>query len=351
MKGLTTLGLVMLATNVMGDEPITFPDAQWQTRTPAQVGLNVVRLQEFRAMVGGSGAIVRNGYMVYAWGNQNARNWQGWASASKAVVSTMLFFAINEGRLNTPDVTVRSYVQQQFPNRDLIVKDRPMTFNHLANGLSGYALPEAPGDAWAYNDHGFKLYKYLVFGQLFGVSPTNASAVASQITSPARLGPLQFQNGSLIVIAKGAPRWNATIRDTARLGWFWLNKGRWKQQQLLPQSMFDTYVRAQVPANLPRSTSHTPNDYLRIGTDGDNDPNQTPTDPHYGYNWHHNVATDGSLDVPNAPDDLFYALGNLNKCIVMVPSQNLVAVWRDGFNLTDEQRASALEKLSSAVIP
>ena len=76
----------------------TFPDVSWEMRTPAQVGLDVVRLQEFRAMVGGSGAIVRNGYMVYTWGNQNARNWQGWASASKAVVSTMLFFAINEGR-------------------------------------------------------------------------------------------------------------------------------------------------------------------------------------------------------------------------------------------------------------
>ena len=31
----------------------------------------------------------------------------------------------------------------------------------------------------------------------------------------------------------------------------------------------------------------------------------------------------------------------------MVPSQKLVAVWRDGRNLTDEQRAAALEKLTS----
>ena len=34
----------------------------------------------------------------------------------------------------------------------------------------------------------------------------------------------------------------------------------------------------------------------------------------------------------------------------MVPSQNLVAVWRDGPDLTDEQRAAALEKLTSAVV-
>ena len=348
---LSALCFVMLAANAMGEEPVTFPDVEWEVRTPAEVGLDVAKLQELSAMVGGAGAIVRDGYMVYTWGDQNARRpTQGWASASKAVVSTMLFFAINEGRLSGPDVTVRTYVQQQFPGEDLIAKDVPMTFRHLANGLSGYALPEAPGDAYAYNDYAFKLYKYLVFGQLFGVSPTSESEVAEAITAPERLGPLQFQDGSLIAIIKGGPRWNATLRDTARLGWFWLNKGRWKAQQLLPQALFDTYARAQVPANLPRSTSNTPNDYLGLGTDGDTDPNQNRTDPHYGYNWHHNLGTDGTLDVPSAPADLFYAAGNLNKVIAMVPSQKLVAVWRDGPNLTDEQRAAALETFSSAVV-
>ena len=64
---------------------------------------------------------MRNGYMIYTWGDQNARTWHAWASASKPVVSTMLFFAINEGRLSGPDVTVRTYVQQQFPEtRDYV---------------------------------------------------------------------------------------------------------------------------------------------------------------------------------------------------------------------------------------
>ena len=348
---LSALCFVMLAANAMGEEPVTFPDVEWEVRTPAEVGLDDAKLQELSASVGGAGAIVRDGYMVYNWGDQSARSPQfAWASASKSVVSTMLFFAINEGRLSGPDVTVRTYVQQQFPGEDLIAKDVPMTFFHLANAQSGYVLPEAPGDAYAYNDYAFKLYKYLVFGQLFGVSPTSASAVAAEITAPERLGPLQFQDGSLIAIIRGAPRWNATLRDTARLGWFWLNKGRWKAQQLLPQALFDTHARAQVPANLPRSASNTPNDYLGLGTDGDTDPNQNPTNPHYGYNWQHNLGTDGTLDVPGAPADLFYAAGNRNKIIAIVPSQKLVAVWRDGPELTDEQRAAALEKLTSAVV-
>ena len=181
---LSALCFVMLAANAMGEEPVTFPDVEWEVRTPAEVGLDVAKLQELSASVGGAGAIVR----MVTWSTPGAIRAlaapQAWASASKAVVSTMLFFAINEGRLSGPNVTVRTYVQQQFPGEDLIAKDVPMTFLHLANALSGYALPEAPGDAWAYNDYAFKLYKYLVFGQLFGVSPTSASQVAEAIRRP-----------------------------------------------------------------------------------------------------------------------------------------------------------------------
>ena len=88
---------------------------------------------------------MRDGYMVYNWGDQSARSpTQAWASASKAVVSTMLFFAINEGRLSGPDVTVRNYVQQQFPGEDLIAKDVPMTFFQLANVRVATCCPRRP---------------------------------------------------------------------------------------------------------------------------------------------------------------------------------------------------------------
>src|SRR5690242_13829655 len=205
-----------------------YPDVDWVVRTAAEVGLDLAKLQQFSALVGGNGAIVRDGYMVYNWGNQDARGAWGWASASKSILgSTMLFFAINEGLLSGPDATVQTYVQQQFPGMDLMQNDMPMTFYHLANAQSGYALPDAPGDAWNYNDYAFKLYKYLVFGQLFGVSPTSASEVAAAINDPARLEPLQFQDAhyaghpsGLVTIYRDSPQWYGTIRDTCRLAWF-----------------------------------------------------------------------------------------------------------------------------------
>ena len=284
---LSALCFVMLAANAMGEEPVTFPDVEWEVRTPAEVGLDVANLEELSAMVGGAGAIVRNGYMVYTWGDQNARSpTQAWASASKAVVSTMLFFAINEGRLSGPDVSVRTYVQQQFPGEDLIAKDVPMTFRQ--SGQRSEWLRAARGARRRLCVQRLRIQTVQIPGVRTALwrQPDQREPVAAEITAPERLGPLQFQDGSLIAIIKGGPRWNATLRDTARLGWFWLNKGRWKAQQLLPEALFDTHARAQVPANLPRSTSNTPNDYLGLGTDGDTDPNQNPTDPHYGYNWH-----------------------------------------------------------------
>ena len=156
---LSALCLVMLAANAMGEEPVTFPDVEWEVRTPAEVGLDVAKLQELSASVGGAGAIVRNGYMVYTWGDQNARRpTQAWASASKAVVSTMLFFAINEGRLSGPDARVRNYVRQQFPGEDLIAKDVPIV---PPSGQRSERLRAARGArrCLGINDYAFKLYQ------------------------------------------------------------------------------------------------------------------------------------------------------------------------------------------------
>ena len=60
---------------------------------------------------------------------------------------------------------------------DLIAKDAPMTFAHLANMTSGYARGEAPGAAWAYNDYAIKLYAVTLFDRVLGTS-ANAAATA-----------------------------------------------------------------------------------------------------------------------------------------------------------------------------
>jgi hypothetical protein len=192
---------------------MSFPSSSWSTRTPAQVGLSRAALDELRDATGNrAGVIIKNGYLVYSWGNISAKF--DWASAAKPLVSTMLFFAIRENRLPG----VGSLIENQGWN--LIYKDEDMTFHHLANMTSGYALPERPGTRWGYNDYGIMLYNRTLFDRVFRQAP-NAAVRASS-----RLGPLNFQDGTLYGSARGGGT-NQNFPGQRRYGYnWWFNPSR-----------------------------------------------------------------------------------------------------------------------------
>ena len=52
---------------------IVFPGAAWQTKTPAELGLDGAKLDQFASNIGGSGCVVKDGYMVKTWGNQSSK--------------------------------------------------------------------------------------------------------------------------------------------------------------------------------------------------------------------------------------------------------------------------------------
>ena len=54
---------------------------------------------------------------------------------------------------------------------ELVPKDRAMTLRHLASMTSGYARPEEPGKAWAYNDYAIQLYQKTLFDKIFQGKP------------------------------------------------------------------------------------------------------------------------------------------------------------------------------------
>jgi len=131
-----------------------YPGETWPTRTPEQVGLSLAKLDELRDWVGGRGCVVRHGYMVYAWGDQ-ARSGDV-ASAMKPVVSTLLFLAIQEGKLKSADDPVSDFEPRlKEINHG---KDAAITWRHLASQTSGYGLTELPGQAYSYNDYALALY-------------------------------------------------------------------------------------------------------------------------------------------------------------------------------------------------
>jgi hypothetical protein len=310
---------LLLSSSVLsaGEPDRVFPAKSWTVKSPAEVGLDAAKLQEFASRLGADdpnvescGCIIRRGYLVYSWGNEAEK--PNWASSSKPVFSTLLFFALNSGKLKGVDDKVGDW------GWNLSEKDKPMTFYHLANNISGYACQEPPGQAFNYNDTAIQLY-YLTLQKVFGKDINSAAMECFK--------PLQFQDGDLFN-EKG--RVVTTPRDFARICWFWVNRGNWSGRQLLPREYFDKYMKPQVPVTLPLSVTTRADDYLGIGSYGGR-PKPFEYGPgKYGFNWWFNAPDKGSRQpcLPDAPPDTVLTFGSRGCNTVMMPRLGLVVAAR-----------------------
>lgn len=301
---------------VGGEEPpaLRFPGKTWESRDPRRLGLDGPTLDLLAANLGGRGCVVRDGYVAKAWGDQTERG--DLLSSAKPVLSTLLFFAIAEKKVKSVHARVADWGWQLLP------KDRGMTFWHLANMVSGYARPEPPGAAWAYNDYAIMLYQKTLFDRVFRDDP---KAVAMH---PKRLGALGLEDG--LEFLPSNRRLLASVRDFARIAWFWLHRGTWREKQILPRGFFKAYQKPQVPPYLPHTAQAETNDYLGIGTYGGGSDHFTNYGPGiYGFNWWFN-ATGGlhpeSRTWPDAPPDAFMSIGAGGNCAVMMPSLRMIVV-------------------------
>lgn len=291
-----------------------FPGRIWQTKPPVDLRLEETRLDAVAAALGGRGCIIKNGYVVKTWGDQTLR--KDWASSAKPVLSTLLMFALQEGKIRSFNQPLADF------GWDLLPKDRTMTLRHLASMTGGYARPEMPGEAWAYNDYAIQLYQKTLFDKIFQGDPETV------FHDPHRFGALQLEDG--FVFRKTNRRISASVRDFARVAWFWLNRGNWNGVQILPRQYFDDNMRPQVPPNLPLSSNAKTNDYLHIGTYGGESNHFSKAGPGmYGFNWWFNGKGRTSPNKPNWPDapaDTFMSLGARGNSSAIMPSLNLVVV-------------------------
>jgi len=299
-------------------QPPRFPGRQWEHKPPAELGLEADRLQAVSTALGGRGCIVKQGFVVQAWGDQAEKI--DWLSSAKPVLSTLLLFAVHEGKLRSVDTPIAEFGWELAP------KDRSMTFRHLANMTSGYARPEPPGEAWAYNDFAIQLYQKTLFDRVYRQDPDAAAA------APTRLGGLGLEDG--LSFTPERRRLKASARDFARIAWFWLNRGRWHDRQLLPARYFDECMRPQVPRDLPVSRPAETNDYLKIGSYGGGSEHFTRYGAGiYGFNWWFNATGRDhptSRTWPDAPGDTVMSIGAGGNCSVLLPGLNAVAVCAGG---------------------
>ena len=292
----------------------TFPGETWNERKAAELGLDAARLEELAAFLGGRGCVVKDGYVVKTWGNQATRS--DWMSSAKPILSTLLFFAIEEGLADSVDQPIEAFGWKLRP------KDRAITFRHLGAMSSGYMRTEAPGEAWAYNDFAIQMYQQTLFDKVFKEEPHAAAEHTG------RLGALGFEDG--LRFRDANRRMSASVRDFARIAWFWLNRGTWGDRQVLPARYFEEFMRPQTPPDLPHTRGDSPEDYLGIGSYGGGTDHFTRFGAGiYGFNWWFNetgrLHPDGRT-WPCARPDTIMSIGAGGNCSVIIPSLNLVLV-------------------------
>jgi len=301
----------------MADE-VVFPAQHWQTRSAEALGLDDAKLDAVAKALGGRGCIVKDGFVVKTWGAQDQIS--DWFSSAKPVLSTLLMFAVQEGKVPSVDTRL---VDLGWPLNE---KDQPMTLRHLGAMTGGYARPEAPGTAWSYNDYAIQLYQQSLFDRIFRATPE------ATVTDPQRFGALQLEDG--LKFRARNRRISASVRDFARIAWLWLNQGRWQDRQLIRADLWAECVRPQVPIDLPLSDKTPTDDYLKIGTYGGESNHFSQAGPGiYGFNWWFNAKGGRhpqEITWPDAPPDTFMSLGLRGNNTAMMPSLRLVVACAEG---------------------
>lgn len=118
---------------------------------------------------------------------------------------------------------------------------------------------------------------------------------------------LRINGGS----GNGGKHVQISARELARFGHLMLNRGRWRDRQLIPEDWVRQATSVQVPASMK-------NAWIKSGIVG---PGQ------YGFNWWRNAPdADGKLTWPGAPEDTFAAQGHNNNKLYVIPSWQMVIV-------------------------
>ena len=326
--GFVAILCVIYLLHRIGGTDATDLATSWCSISPSEAGFDGAKLGELRDKIFGysitaspSAMVIRHGCIVKAWGRDYKLN--QWHSATKTVLSTLLLFALKEGRIDSVDDRIMDL------GFDLKRQHEGMTFRHLANMTSGYGRPEASGEAFSYNDYAIKLY-YLSLEKVFETKPL-LNVFKTRIAVP--LGFEDDVQGLGDGRFKVGHKMRMSARDWARIHLFWLNKFKWEDKQLLPCEYFAEYIKPQVPRDLPRSRPQdtSDDDYLKIDSAGGNTNLWAYTQygpGMYGFNFWFNKkpVSRGSVAWPALTKDSFLSIGSRGNVSTVIPEHQLILV-------------------------
>jgi len=290
-----------------------FPsDTEWETQPLASLSWNESAVQPLKDYLiekhSKSFMILINGRIVmeeYFNGHTPTATWQ-WNSAGKTLVASTTGIAQQEGLLNINNKVSQylgtGWTSESIEKEDLITSKHLLTMTSGINDESNLVIKTNltyladAGTRWSYHN-AFQILMDVVAEVSSQDFETYFNARLKD-----KIGMEGFWNNGLIFTI-----YHSNTRSMARFGLLALNKGKWEDEQILNESFFIESI----------STSQNIN-------------------PSYGYLWWLNGKTSymvpggqtvypGAL-VPNAPSDMYSAMGAEDQRIYVIPGRNMVIV-------------------------
>lgn len=297
------------------DTSMYFPSnsgSGWETISPTQLGWNTTAIEDLKTFLTQKNTksfmILVNGRIAmeeYFNGHNASTDWE-WNSAGKTLTSVTTGIAQQENLLNINN-KVSDYLGTGWTDMPL-EKENLVTVRNLLTMTSGISdesqlvirknltyVADA-GTRWAYGN---------VFQLLMNIN-ANASDTDFETYFNEKLknkiGMEGFWNFGVIFKI-----YHSNTRSMARFGLLALNKGKWKDEQIINENYF-------------HESTHTSQEI----------------NPSYGYLWWLNGKSkfmvpgsqyvfQGTL-IPNAPSDMFAALGASDQKLYVIPGKKMVIV-------------------------
>lgn len=304
-----------VVTNDPVPETMYFPsntDNNWETRPVAGLGWNEAAIQPLKDYLiqknSKSFLILVNGRIVmeeYFNGHAATTSWP-WNSAGKTLVTTTTGIAQQEGLININN-KVSQYIGIGWTSAPLL-KENLITSRHLltmTSGLNDSSEIVIPSKLTYMADAGTRWSYHNVFQKLMDV----VAAASNQTFEAYFDAKLKNKIGmeGMWVNGLAFKIYHSNTRSMARFGLMALNKGKWKTEQIINEAFYIESI----------STSQNIN-------------------PSYGYLWWLNGKSSAMVPggqkvypgtlVPNAPADMYAAMGASDQRIYIIPSKNMVIV-------------------------
>lgn len=296
-------------------EAMFFPsntDTSWERKSISSLGWNTGAVQTLKDYLAQkhskSFMILVNGRIVmeeYFNGHNATATWP-WNSAGKTLVSTATGIAQQEGLLDI-NTKASQYLGAGWTVAPL-AKENLITVRHLLTMTSGLndssELVIRPnlkymadaGTRWSYHNVFQKLMD--VVGAASG--QTYENYFNAKLKN--KLGMDGFWNYGLIFTV-----YHSNTRSMARFGLMALNNGKWNNEQIINSSFFNDAINTSQSIN-----------------------------PSYGYLWWLNGKSGAMIPggqtfypgtlVPNAPADMYAAMGAEDQRIYVIPSKKMVVI-------------------------